>query len=305
MSEPQPSASSNNSKTIIFMILLSFFCALILSILASVLAAPKEIAKDLDRSKQLMIAAKILDHEGYFLVEDKEGEYVPAKFEEGGYLVPSDKKEIATQAQLLEIYKKRVRPLLVNAQGETSTFEKEKINEEEYHGKYKKIGYYKAPWKLVYEILPNTKEESKKEKPVGYVFPISGFGLWDAIYGYLAVKPDGNTVIGTSWYEQKETPGLGANIAEPYWQALFPGKKIFQESADGKTDFKTASLGLTIVKGKVSEVYGESVKSRSAIDGMTGATLTGSGVTDAFRETLAPYRPFLIRIRETNEKNKS
>ena len=68
-------------------------------------------------------------------------------------------------------------------------------------------------------------------------------GLWDAIYGYLAIKTDGNTVIGISWYDQKETPGLGANISEPEWQSQFPGKHLFQESPDGRTDFKNGASG--------------------------------------------------------------
>ena len=66
----------------------------------------------------------------------------------------------------------------------------------------------------------------------------------------------------STWYDQKETPGLGANIAEAYWQSLFPSKKLFQEGADGKTDFKTAPLGITVVKGKVSEVLGDVTKGK-------------------------------------------
>jgi Na+-transporting NADH:ubiquinone oxidoreductase subunit C len=125
-------------------------------------------------------------------------------------------------------------------------------------------------------------------------------GLWDAIYGYLAIKNDGDTVIGISWYDQKETPGLGANIAEPEWQSQFPNKKIFQESPNGETDFKTAPLGITVVKGKVSEVLGDSTKALSAVDGMAGATLTGNGVTNAYRDVLAAYRPFLLIVHEKN-----
>ena len=61
------------------------------------------------------------------------------------------------------------------------------------------------------------------------------------------------------------------------------------ESPDGKTDFKTAPLGITVVKGKVSEVLGNSPKAKSAVDGMAGATLTGNGVTDAYRDVLSAY----------------
>lgn len=282
------------------MVILSFVCALILSLLASALAEPKEAAKDLDRSKQMMIAAKILSPEGHFLIANDKGEHQPAKFISGGTLEPTEQKVPATSTQLTEVYKKRLIPILVDSKGELTTFAKAGINEDEYIAEFKKTGYYKRPWKLVYEILPDVA--TTDAKPEGYVIPVNGFGLWDAIYGYLAIAPDGNTVIGISWYDQKETPGLGANISEASWQDLFPGKKIFQESADGKTEFKTAPLGIVVVKGKVAEVLGNSPKSKSAVDGMAGATLTGNGVTDAYRDVLGPYRPFLIKINSENVK---
>jgi len=307
VSEQQPKKTPNNTQTIIFMVILSFACALILSLLASALAEPKELAKDLDRSKQMMIAAKILSHHGTFLMQDKEGEYLPAKYETGGILVPGSEKDHATNAQLLEVYKKRLIPMLVNDKGDLFTFEQAKINEDEYIAAYRKAGYYQQPYKLIYKLLPNPTSgaKSEKEQPAeGWVVPVNGFGLWDAIYGYLAVAPGGDKVIGITWYDQKETPGLGANIAEEPWQNLFPGKLIFQEPSSGTTDFKTAPLGIVVVKGKVSEVLGDSPKSKSAVDGMAGATLTGNGVTDAYRNVLAPYRPFFIRIHNELQKEK-
>jgi Na+-transporting NADH:ubiquinone oxidoreductase subunit C len=189
--------------------------------------------------------------------------------------------------------------MLVNYKGEELTFQKAGINEQKYIQEYRKAGYYQQPEKLVYQITSNAKKEASVE---GYVIPVNGMGLWDAIYGFLAVKPDGNTVIGISWYDQKETPGLGANISEPEWQSQFPGKHLFQESANGQTNFKTAPLGITVVKGKVSEVLGSSPKALSAVDGMAGATLTGNGVTNAYRDVLASYRPFLTRLQKDNQK---
>lgn len=306
MSESAPRKESN-TQTIIFMIILSFICALVLSLLASALAKPKEVAKDLDRSKQMMIAAKVLTHEGYFLLQNQEGAYEPAKSLPGGVLVPGTKNDIASNEQLIEVYKTHFQPLLVDDKGETQTFEQAGIIEDEYIVKYKKTGYYKQPLKLLYAILPNPDPNKKLEenkKPIGYVIPVNGFGLWDAIYGYLAIKPDGNTVIGISWYDQKETPGLGANISEADWQSLFPGKSIFQPST-GETNFKTAPLGITVVKGKVSDVLGDSLKSRSAVDGMAGATLTGNGVTDAYRDVFSAYRPFFIKIHNENAAEKT
>jgi Na+-transporting NADH:ubiquinone oxidoreductase subunit C len=306
VSESQPNLGPSNAQTILFMVILSFACALILSILASVLEKPKEIAKDLDRSKQMMIAARILDHEGRFWLRDAEGKYIPAKYYKDGILVPGTQEGSATNQQLLEVYKKRLVPMLVDNKGNLTTFEDAKIKQDEYLAAYKKTGYYRQPLKLIYLILPNPKENEttppENIKPEGYVIPVNGFGLWDAIYGYLAVQPDGNTVIGISWYDQKETPGLGANMADAPWQSLFPGKHIFQESPNGTTDFKTAPLGIVVVKGKVADVLGNVPKAKSAVDGMAGATLTGNGITDAYKEVLAAYRPFLLKINVENNK---
>lgn len=287
--------TSSNRYTIIFMIVLSFICALILSVLASALKGPQEIAKELDRNKQMLIAAGIMSPFDYFQVENEKGEFEPAKYSKGGLLQPSESKVTPTRDQILEIFKLRIHPFLVDDKGNTTTFEKAGIDEEKYTSEYRTVGYYKQPWKLIYKIHPNLKENSEKEDAIsGYVIPINGMGLWDAIYGYLAIKPDGDTVIGISWYDQKETPGLGAVISEPGWQSQFNGKKIFQESLDGKTDFQTAPLGLTVIKGKVSEVLGNTPKALSSIDGIAGSTLTGNGVTNAYKDVLAAYRPFLI-----------
>lgn len=310
MSEPQPNQPApsirgkTNAETIRFMVILSFVCALILSVLASALAEPKEVAKDLDRSKQMMIAAKILSHDGYFLIQDNAGKSIPAKYVDG-VLIPGSEKESATQKELLDVYRQRLEPLLVDNKGNLQTFAEAGIDEDEYLVKYKKTGYYLQPLKLLYRINPNPSAEAhdKKQAAIGYVFPVNGFGLWDAIYGYLAIAMDGDTVIGATWYDQKETPGLGANIADAPWQNLFPGKLVFQPGADGTTDFKTAPLGINVVKGKVAEVLGDSPKAKSAVDGMAGATLTGNGVTDAYKDVLAGYRPFLLKLHETYLKS--
>jgi len=299
----QPKTGFSDLKTIVFIITLSFICALILALLASSLSGPQQVAKELDRSKQMLMAARILSPGGYFQVE-KEGKYVPAEWKEGGVLEPSEKIVYPDQKALIEVYTKRLKPFLVSREGKITTFKEAGIDENEYISNNRKKGYYLLPEMLIYEILPNVgegKDEEKETKPIGYVIPINGYGLWDAIFGYLAVKPDGDTVIGIAWYEQKETPGLGAVITEPQWQAQFFGKKVFEESPDGKTDFKTAPLGITVVKGAVANVYGTKPKAKSAVDGIPGSTLTGNGVTKAYSDVLAPYRPFLIGLQKEEE----
>jgi Na+-transporting NADH:ubiquinone oxidoreductase subunit C len=296
---------ATNMQTIVFMVVLSFVCALILSILASALAEPQAIAKELDRSKQMMIAAKLLDHEGHFLIHSAANSYQPAQYVEGGTLLPAlaSSAPVATSRQLLDVYAHRLQPLLVTADGQLTTFEDAGIEYKSYITDFRTAGYYKQPYKLIYKILQNLPDGQQKERTSidhadGWVIPINGYGLWDAIYGYLALAPDGITVLGITWYDQKETPGLGANIADAPWQALFAGKRIFQGDPSGNIDLKTAPIGIAVVKGKVSEVLGSSPKAYSAVDGMAGATLTGNGVTDSYRDVLEAYRPFLLRLHE-------
>ncbi len=93
------------------------------------------------------------------------------------------------------------------------------------------------------------------------VLPVNGYGLWGIMYGYLALESDGNTVKGISFYELKETPGLGAEVRNPRWQALWPGKEVYDESGD---------VALQVVKGSGSGEH--------QIDGLSGATLTSRGV---------------------------
>lgn len=301
MSEPQPPPSSSkrdeSTYTIYFMIVLSFVCALILSILASALQEPQELAREIDRSRQMLIAARIINPLGYFQVQNEKGEFVPAKFIKGGALVPTEEKIAAPSDGILEIYRTRIEPFLVNDKGEETTFKAAGIDETKYVNDYKKTGYGNQPLKLIYKVYANT-EPGKDRKVEGYVIPVNGMGLWNVLYGYIAIKPNGNTVIGISWYQQGETPGLGGNIVEPYWMNQFHGKRIFQESSSGVTDYKLDPIGIIVVKGKVGDVLGTSPKSFSAVDGMAGATLTGNGVTDAYKDSLSPYRPFFIRLSE-------
>ena len=83
------------------MVILSFICALILSILASVLAEPEGIAKEIDRSKQMMIAAKILDHDGYFLVTDPRQTGTCDVCDRSGNLVPESPRDFGHNATSL------------------------------------------------------------------------------------------------------------------------------------------------------------------------------------------------------------
>lgn len=95
------------------------------------------------------------------------------------------------------------------------------------------------------------------------ILPVKGYGLWSTLYGFLALGSDLNTVVGLGFYEHGETPGLGGEVDNPKWKALWPGKKAYTANGD---------IGLTIVKGAAA------ADSEYEIDGLSGATLTSRGV---------------------------
>lgn len=311
MAEPKlKRAPHSDVQVVLFIISLCFVCGLLLSVVAYVLQGPQKQAKEFDRSKQMLIAAKILNHKGYFeMLDEKTGTIVPARFDAAQKIlvkvegVPPQ----ATDEQIKEVSDLRIRPLLTTKEGTVSTFKEQNLTMSEYLEENQKAGYAKLPQKLFYAILPNeadagkiTGEEVAKDlaKAYAFVIPVSGFGLWGPIYGYLALESNGDEVIGTTWYEHAETPGLGANIAEPWWQKQFFGKVVFQPSPSGSVDFQTADMGIIVVKGKVSDVYRNMPRAHSAVDGISGATLTGDGVTAAYKDSLTPYRELLTKVHQ-------
>lgn len=295
-------APHSDFQTALFIVILCLICGFLLAVVAFALGNKQKEAKEFDQSKQMLIAAKILGHSDSFQIVDEKGELIPARFDRTQKILVKAEgiAPKATEEEIKEISALRIRPLLTNKEGTVKTFEEKQLTMSEYLAENQKTGYANLPNKLFYAILPN---DSQVKEPVAYVFPVSGFGLWGPIYGYIAVDKDGDKVIGTTWYEHAETPGLGANIAEPWWQEQFYGKLIFQESAEGKSDFKTADMGIIVVKGKVADVYGSAPRAKSAVDGISGATLTGDGVTAAYKNSLTPYRPFLMNL--SKEKKQS
>ncbi|MBN4066644.1 NADH:ubiquinone reductase (Na(+)-transporting) subunit C [Simkania negevensis] len=303
-----------NVQVILFMVVLCFVCALILSTLAILLRPFQERARAVDESKQMLAAAAIYNPQGYFVLPAQgiadialaaaKKAFVPAKYnEEKGLLiaVPSAEEAQATEADIAALSQLRMRPMLVDSQGNSYTFEAKGLDLKKYIADNSKTGYANLPFKLIYFIEPNvSKEEAAQAQPAGFLLPVAGNGLWGPIYGYLAIDKNCDTVVGTTWYKHIETPGLGAIISAPEWQGQFPGKLIFQPDNQDITDFKTAPLGITVVKGKVIEVYGDKPKAKSAVDGISGATLTGNGVTAAYKDSLTPYRNFFIKFRQAN-----
>lgn len=127
------------------------------------------------------------------------------------------------------------------------------------------------------QLLYNCKIDGQMK----YVIPMKGMGLWGAIYGFISINEDKNTVYGVYFNHDSETAGLGAEIKDSReWQEKFQGKKLFKEGVDG------IALG---VSRKVEDPQYE-------VDVVTGATLTSNGVRDMLRDKetgLGAYVEFL------------
>lgn len=114
-----------------------------------------------------------------------------------------------------------------------------------------------------------------------YIIPLRGAGLWDAIWGYIALNDDFNTIAGVSFDHKGETPGLGAEIKQQWFLDYFENEKIFDKNGD--------LVGVAVAKGNNDKVN----KDDNKVDAISGATITGDGVTDMIKERLAHYKQYI------------
>lgn len=116
------------------------------------------------------------------------------------------------------------------------------------------------------------------------ILPIYGYGLWSTLYGFIAVEEDGNTIYGLQFYEHAETPGLGAEVDNPRWKALWRDKKLHAD--DG-------TLAITVAKAPPPAGQDHFV------DALSGATLTSRGVDNLVRFWMSErgFEPFLEHVR--------
>ena len=278
---------------------LSASCALFLALLSQFLKEPQTQAKELYRSKQLLLAARILSYDGSFTLLNENNVWVPAIYDRTQkILVPSEtSQEKAKNRDILELLQTRVQGRLTDLNGNLYTFAEADLEVEPYLEEHAATGYAHLPFKLVYVILPNLppEEQSLKTPPYGYVLPVHGAGLWSPIYGYLGVEADGSTVLGMTWYDQKETPGLGAKIGTPDWQKQFRGKQLFQRSSSEPLDLQRSSIGLQVLQSTIKDANLSPIEAQSAVDGIAGATFTVNGVNDGLQSCLESYRAFLAK----------
>ncbi len=118
------------------------------------------------------------------------------------------------------------------------------------------------------------------------VLPVRGQGLWSVLHGFLALDGDLNTVRGITFYEHKETPGLGGEVDNPSWKALWPGRRVFAASGEPVIEVARGAAGPL-------------AEDPHRVDGLAGATMTSRGVTNLIRFWLDEngFGPYLDRLR--------
>ena len=125
----------------------------------------------------------------------------------------------------------------------------------------------------------------EKEGKKYYIIPMYGKGLWDAIWGFIAL--DNNLVVQGVYFDHKgETPGLGANIKQRYFMDDFTGESILDGSR---------YAGIAVAKGNNDPV--NKIKDDNEVDALAGATITGNGVSAMIRESVNLYKDYLETIR--------
>ncbi len=267
LNAPTPNALNPNTMkgTLLVSLVLCVVCSMIVSSAAVLLRPLQEANKKLDRQRNVLIAAGVDvdsmstdDVEAMFnddsqvrrvLVDLSTGETVDAEAAEEAGIDPAtyDPKKAAKTPELSQ---------RVSTEGPTPGVSR------------------REKYAYVYQIMNGDNINGNQVDQL--VLPVYGKGLWSTLYGYLALKGDLRTVGGITFYEHKETPGLGGEVDNAAWKALWPGKQVFNQQ--GEVDFQ-------VIKGQVDP---NSAQADHQIDGLSGATITSRGVSNLVQYWIGP-----------------
>ena len=134
---------------------------------------------------------------------------------------------------------------------------------------------------IIYNVMADTLMEK-------VILPVYGKGLWSTMYGFIALDKDLKTIKGFTFYEHGETPGLGGEVDNPRWKAIWNGKKAFDDEWNVKIE---------VLKGAVDPT---NPKSQYQVDGLSGSTLTTRGIDNLVKYWLGEngYGHYLAKLRE-------
>lgn len=246
----------SNAYIITFSVILTVVLGLLLSGTSQVLGPLQKEAVALDTKKQIL-----------------------------GAVVPLDEIAAMTPQEVNAFYESHIASSVVDINGnEVTEFEGVAVTAE---GVDIAKNYKKPADQRLYPVF-KYHDEGNETDVKSYIFPIYGAGLWDAIWGYIALDTDMNTVGGITLAHAGETPGLGARITEPGVQARYVDKTIFDESGE--------LVAVKMEKGEGKDYSDAPHK----VDGLSGATITANGVNDMLMNYLGYYKAYIDSQKSTS-----
>lgn len=231
--------ADNPIKTVIVAVSLCLFCSMIVSAAAVALKPVQEQNKVADKKRNILQVAGLYKdgvdiEEAFKAIEPRLVDIAAGKFSDAADAATYDQRTAAKDpAQSIALAED---PASIGRQAKLAS---------------------------IYLIRDDAGEIEK------IILPVHGYGLWSTLYGFVALKADGNEVAGFQFYEHAETPGLGAEVDNPRWKALWPGKKIYGEQGEVK---------ITVAKGVPASGMAD-----HHIDSLAGASLTARGVDNLVR----------------------
>ena len=241
----------SNLYTFVFITIVTIICAGLLSSSAYFLKEKQQINVEVDMKKNILKAVQLIENEKM------------------------------SQREILDSYNNYIESYVINSLGD----------------------FIDLPEGTSVEDIDPEKEDTKPENerlyPVyvkragtdisAYCIPIIGKGLWSTMYGYLALEPDLNKILGITFYKQGETPGLGSEVESDGFQNKFIGKEIWDKD-DNLISIKILKL----------EPESDSPNFKHEIAGISGATKTGEGVMNLLLKDLLKYETYFRKIRMEN-----
>ena len=246
-------------KTIAVALSLCFVCAILVSFSAVALRPLQIENKAMDMKKNILDVAGLLDedtdiHQAFAdQIEEKLVDIVTGDYVEGMDAVAYDQRKAA---------KDPAQNITLDSSDDIASIKR------------------KAKIAKVYLVKSGDAIQS-------IILPMHGYGLWSTMYGFLALEADGQTVKSINFYDQAETPGLGGEVVNPNWRALWQGKKVYNDAGEPV---------LRLVKGVVDT---NKAGAEFQVDGLAGATLTSNGVSNLVKYWMSAegFAPYLDKIR--------
>ena len=260
-------ASNNNSikKTIIVALSLCLVCSIFVAGAAVGLKPIQKENRDLDRKRNILAAAQMLD-------SSQSVDEVFATIEKR--LVNVEAGRFATEEEMKQD------GVSVDTYVQQDAAKDPDLSESLKGGNDPASIKRRAKYAVVYLV----EDENAKAR---IILPVHGYGLWSTMYGFVALEDDYSTIVGFGFYQQAETPGLGGEVDNPNWKALWEGKEVYNENGEPV---------IRLVKGSVNP---NEPDAEHKVDGLSGATLTSRGVTNLVQYWFGDesFGPFLAKLR--------